>query len=65
MLVVGILGLVPKTTPLNNFLIFVACVWSFCSNARKSLSRLYTELTSSIDHHVSQLVALDGRLWVR
>lgn len=35
MLVVGILGFVPKTSPLQNFLIFVACVWSFFSNARE------------------------------
>ena len=35
MLVIGILGLVPKTPALNNFLIFIACLWSFCSNARK------------------------------
>ena len=35
MLIVGILGFVDKTPPLQNFLIFVACVWSFFSNARK------------------------------
>lgn len=34
MLVVGILGFVPKTTPLKNFLIFDACVWSFFNVAR-------------------------------
>lgn len=33
MLIVGILGLVPHSQPLQNFLIFVACVWSFGSNA--------------------------------
>ncbi|KAI9157947.1 sugar transporter [Paramyrothecium foliicola] len=33
MLMVGILGFVPKTKPLQNFLIFVACLWSFGSNA--------------------------------
>jgi len=37
MLVVGILGFVPKTTPLQNFLIFVACVWSFFNVALGSL----------------------------
>lgn len=36
MLAVGILGLVPRSsTPLRNFLIFVACLWSFGSNARE------------------------------
>jgi hypothetical protein len=35
MLVVGILGFVAKTTPLKNFLIFTACVWSFFNVARK------------------------------
>ncbi|EKG12548.1 General substrate transporter [Macrophomina phaseolina MS6] len=33
MLLVGILGQVEKTKPLQNFLIFVACVWSFFNNA--------------------------------
>ncbi|KAM0325873.1 hypothetical protein ACHAQA_007176 [Verticillium albo-atrum] len=33
MLLVGVLGLLEKTMPLQNFLIFVACVWSFFSNA--------------------------------
>ncbi|KAL7916802.1 general substrate transporter [Trichoderma velutinum] len=37
MLIVGILGFVPKTTPLTNFLIFVACVWSFFNVALGSL----------------------------
>jgi SP family sugar:H+ symporter-like MFS transporter len=35
MLIVGILGFVPKTSALKNFLIFVACVWSFFNVARK------------------------------
>jgi SP family sugar:H+ symporter-like MFS transporter len=35
MLVVGILGFVSKTPPLQNFLIFTACVWSFFNVARK------------------------------
>jgi len=35
LLVIGILGFVPKTLPLQNFLIFVACVWSFFNVARK------------------------------
>ncbi len=35
MLVIGILGNVTKTTPLLNFLIFVATVWSFFNNSRK------------------------------
>ena len=35
MLVVAILGLVPKTPALQNFLIFDACLWSFFSSARK------------------------------
>ncbi|KAM5345993.1 hypothetical protein ACJ41O_011854 [Fusarium nematophilum] len=37
MLVVGILGFVPKTTALKNFLIFDACVWSFFNVALGSL----------------------------
>ncbi|KAH6672695.1 general substrate transporter [Plectosphaerella plurivora] len=37
MLIVGILGFVPKTTPLKNFLIFDACVWSFFNVALGSL----------------------------
>ncbi|PVH79891.1 MFS general substrate transporter [Cadophora sp. DSE1049] len=37
MLVVGILGFVEKTEPLKNFLIFVACVWSFFNVALGSL----------------------------
>lgn len=35
MLVVGVLDNVPKTPPLQNFLIFVACVWSFFNNSRE------------------------------
>jgi hypothetical protein len=35
MLVLGILGFVPKTAPLQNFLIFTACVWSFFNVARE------------------------------
>ncbi|KAG4436677.1 hypothetical protein IFR05_007856 [Cadophora sp. M221] len=37
MLIVGILGFVPKTKPLQNFLIFVACMWSFFNVALGSL----------------------------
>lgn len=37
MMVVGILGFVPKTEPLQNFLIFFACIWSFFNVARKSI----------------------------
>lgn len=37
MLIVGILGFVPKTDALRNFLIFDACVWSFFNVARKSI----------------------------
>ncbi|CAM1501511.1 Fc.00g034950.m01.CDS01 [Cosmosporella sp. VM-42] len=37
MLVVGILGKVDKTPPLKNFLIFVACLWSFFNVALGSL----------------------------
>lgn len=33
MLLVGVLGLVEKTQPLQSLLIFVACVWSLFSNA--------------------------------
>ncbi|KAI9151333.1 sugar transporter [Paramyrothecium foliicola] len=33
LLIVAILGFVPKTTPLQNFLIFVGCVWSFFNSA--------------------------------
>lgn len=39
MLIIGILGTVTKTTPLLDFLIFVACVWSFFNNSRKLLHR--------------------------
>lgn len=35
MLIVGILGFVEKTAALKNFLIFIACVWSFFNVARK------------------------------
>ncbi|KAH7381064.1 general substrate transporter [Cadophora sp. MPI-SDFR-AT-0126] len=37
MLVVGVLGFVEKTESLKNFLIFVACVWSFFNVALGSL----------------------------
>jgi uncharacterized membrane protein YbaN (DUF454 family) len=46
MLIVGILGFVPKTTPLTNFLIFVACVWSFFNVARMFLAS--DDLTKSM-----------------
>jgi hypothetical protein len=36
MMVVGILGFVNKTTPIQNLLIFVACVWAFFNKARRS-----------------------------
>lgn len=36
LLVVGILGLVPRTQALMNFLIFVACVWSFFNSIGES-----------------------------
>ncbi len=36
MLVIGILGFVPKTDPLKDLLIFVACLWDFFNIARKS-----------------------------
>lgn len=36
LLVVGILGLVPQTQALMNFLIFVACVWSFFNSIGES-----------------------------
>jgi hypothetical protein len=35
LLLVGILGQVEKTASLKNFLIFVACLWSAGSSARK------------------------------
>ncbi len=35
MLIVGILGFVSQTPPLMNFLIFIACVWSFFNVARR------------------------------
>lgn len=35
LLIVGILGLVPQTGALKNFLIFVACVWSFFNSIGK------------------------------
>lgn len=34
MLLVGILGFVPKTESLKDFLIFVACLWTFFNVAR-------------------------------
>ncbi|KAB5546910.1 sugar transporter [Coniochaeta sp. 2T2.1] len=37
MLVVGVLGFVSKTDPLKNFLIFVACLWSFFNVALGAL----------------------------
>lgn len=43
MLLVGILGLLEKTTPLQNFLIFVACAWSFFSNARESFLLVFPQ----------------------
>ena len=40
-MVVGILGFVPKSEPLKNFLIFTACVWSFFNVARKKSSMIF------------------------
>ncbi|RTE77765.1 hypothetical protein BHE90_007770 [Fusarium euwallaceae] len=37
MMVVGILGFVNKTTPIQNLLIFVACVWAFFNKALGSI----------------------------
>ncbi|KAH8721814.1 sugar transporter [Ilyonectria robusta] len=42
LLVVGILGLVPRTQALMNFLIFVACVWSFFNSIVGSLGGAFS-----------------------
>lgn len=54
MLVVGILGFVEKTTPLLNFLIFVACVWSFFSSARESCPQSLTSGMHTYSSHSRQ-----------
>lgn len=38
LLVVGTLAFVDKTKPVQNFLIFVACVWAFANATSKCLS---------------------------
>jgi hypothetical protein len=38
LLIVGILGFVDQTQPLKNFLIFVACAWSFANTTGTPLS---------------------------
>lgn len=40
LLIVGILGFVPKTGPLKKLLIVIACLWSFFNTARESASEL-------------------------
>ena len=55
MLIVGILGFVPKTEAPKNFLIFIACMWSFFNIARKFSFYLTLDWGSSssqlsIDH---------------
>nr|XP_036575076.1 MFS alpha-glucoside [Colletotrichum truncatum]KAF6781586.1 MFS alpha-glucoside [Colletotrichum truncatum] len=42
LLIVGILGLVPQTSALKNFLIFVACVWSFFNSIVGSLGGAFS-----------------------
>lgn len=40
LLLVGVLGQVGHTKPLQDFLIFVVCIWALGNNARESLSPL-------------------------
>lgn len=39
LLLVGVLGQVGHTKPLQDFLIFVACLWALGNNARESATR--------------------------
>lgn len=44
LLLVGILGQVPQTEALKNFLIFVGCLWSLGNNARKYIAIAFEDL---------------------
>ncbi|GJC81043.1 hypothetical protein ColLi_03881 [Colletotrichum liriopes] len=46
MLVVGVLGQVPKSSAVQSLLIFAACVWSFFSNTCRSIQYTMQNLDS-------------------
>lgn len=62
-LLVGVLGQVGHTKPLQDFLIFVVCIWALGNNARESLAITRTDFWVVADTAKSDSSA--GPLWAR